>query len=732
MTETKFQLTTDQQNALEKILAFANSDTHAFILKGYAGTGKTTLLKLVTEQFQSQGLQVALMAPTGRAAKILREKTGLKASTIHSGIYDYSDVKEVKIADEEAADSFRYFFDLKPNDSINHRVFIIDESSMISDDFAEGEFFRFGSGKLLKDLIEFTRIQHPLSGNKLIFVGDPAQLAPPTKTDLSPALSDEYLSVTYGLKTEDTTLSQVVRQVEGSGILASAERIRKGIDSGFFNQFRLPENPQDIHYVPTGAFFDRYENAPGKKIIITYTNQTAHQLNLDIRQHKYGGDYPIRVGDVMLIGQNNHLTGLFNGEFGVINRCDPNPVSRELVFKVAGGATAHVLLKWYKIELAFQNEQGLTATKEVYMLDNYLHGKMPTLKPEEQQALYVDFKNRHKDLKPGTRDFKETLRNDLFFNALRLRYGFAVTCHKAQGGEWDNAFVFWDYARSGNFNVWKDKQEKTGRNNSDFFRWAYTAITRASKTLYCINPPVFTPYQGMAFVSPATIAGIQHLNGEPSNVTKFEVDQDMMDTIDRLGVPKQPEALRNHFLSVYYQCKASNIVISGWKLNAYEFNYDFRQGDKKAAIKGWINGKNIINSSYQKNPGGTNSDELFTAVQEICQGHARFQAEVQPAEIPAALPASMDWSIATEKPFLHQLYVDIQEILEGLNIAIVEVTHLEYKDRYTFQRNGEKAILDVEYNGNGFFGRVLPLAKYSPTPLLLHNLESAFLTLKNQ
>lgn len=732
MIETKLQLTPDQQNALEQIKTFANSDAHAFVLMGYAGTGKTTLLKLVTAQFHAQGRQVSLMAPTGRAAKILRDKTGMEASTIHSGIYNYSDLKEVKVSDEEDADSFRYFFDLKPNESINNRVFIVDESSMISNDFSEGEFFRFGSGKLLNDLIEFSRIQHPLSGNKLIFVGDPAQLAPPTKSNISPALSSEYLSEEFSLKTSSAILSQVVRQEGDSGILSAAERIRKGIDGGFFNHFKLPENPQDIHHIPTGAFFKMYENAPGKKIIITYTNQTAHQINLDVREHKYGGNYPIRVGDVMLIGQNNHLTGLFNGEFGVINRCDPNPISRELVFKVAGGATAHVLLKWYKIELAFQNELGLTATKDIYMLENYLLGKNPELKSEEQQALYVDFKTRNKHLKPGTAEFKETLRNDPFFNALRLRYGFAVTCHKAQGGEWDSAFVFWDYARSGTFNVWKDKQEKTGRNNSDFFRWAYTAITRASKTLYCINPPVFTPYQGLAFVSPATIAGIQHLNGETSNVNRFEVDQDMIDTMDRLGVPKQPEALRNHFLSVYFQCKASNIAISGWKLNAYEFNYDFRQGDKKAAIKGWINGKNIINPSYQKNPGGTNSDELFAAVQEICQGHARFQAEVQPAEIPAALPVSMDWSIATEKPFLQQLYVDIQEILENLNIAIVEVAHLEYRDRYTFERNGEKAILDVEYNANGFFGRVLPLAKPAPAPLLLHNLESAFLTLKNQ
>lgn len=732
MIKTTFHLTQDQNQALEKIQAFLAGESKAFILGGYAGTGKTTLLKILTEQLRASGAQVLLMAPTGRAAKVMREKTGLDTSTIHSGIYNYADLKEVQVADEDVPDSFRYYFELKSNNEIKNQIFIVDESSMISDDFSEGEFFRFGSGKLLSDLIEFTRIQHPLSGNKLIFVGDPAQLAPPTHSKCSPALSADYLLENFSLKSDSAILTQVVRQEAESGILATAVQIRKNIESGFFNYFHISPNPQDIQWVEQGDFYQRYDTASGKKIIITYTNQTAHEINMDVRRHKYGGDYPVRVGDVMLVGQNNHLTGLFNGEFGVINNCDAQTVNREVAFKVAGGAIARVLLKWRKIELAYQDEQGFKAVKEAFMLENFLYGMGNTLNPREQQALYVDFKKRHPHLKPGSPDFKLELRNDPFFNALRLKFGFAVTCHKAQGGEWNNAFVFWDYGRSSSFDVWSAKQEKTGRNNADFFRWAYTAITRSNENLYCINPPHFTPYAHLVFTQPGTIPGMQHLNGETPNVCSFQVDQDMVEAMDRLGIPKQADALRYHFLSVFHQCQLARIEVVGWKQTNYEFVYNFLQGEHTAAVKGWVRANNSINTNYQKHPSGTNSDELFAVVQRICQEHSRFQAEYPPAAISTLPQPNLDWSVAQQKPFLYQLYTDIQAGLQNQHIIVSKLEHLEYKDRYTFERQGEKVILDVEYDGQGFFGRAIPLINPTPSALLLRDLETIFNTLKNQ
>lgn len=731
MIETNLQLTRDQEHALEKILGFADSEVQAFILCGYAGTGKTTLLNLINEQLQKSGRQVSLMAPTGRAAKILREKTRLEASTVHSGIYNYSDLKEVKVADEEGADSFQYFFELKSNDTIQNRVFIIDESSMISDDLSEGEFFRFGSGKLLSDLIEYTRIQHPRSNNKLIFVGDPAQLAPPTNSKCSPALSAKYLLEKFGLRTDTATLSKVVRQDSGSGILSVAQQIRQGIDSGFFNQFQVSENPPDIHLFTQDDFYQLYDTAAGKKIIISYTNQTAHQINMDIRRHKYGGDYPVRVGDVMLVGQNNHLTKLFNGEFGIINRCEEPLVSREVSLKIIGGSVVRVLLKWRKIELAYKDEHNFKAASETYMLENYLYNNANNLKPEEQQALYVDFKNRHPHLKPGSGAFKETLRQDHFFNALRLKYGFAVTCHKAQGGEWDSTFVFWDYGRSATFNAWTDKQEKTGRNNADFYRWAYTAITRASQSLYCINPPIFSPYENMAFVSPGAIPAMRHLNGEVPNIFTFKVEPSMVHVMERLGIQQKPQAIQNHFLSVLHQCELAQIEVIDWKQTGYEFKYLFRQGDKTAALKGWIKGNNSFSPTYQKIPGSSNSDELNAAVQRICQEHDRFQAEY--SEEVSDLPSlSLDWSVAEQKPFLYQLYSDILPMLPSHRITITQLEHLDFRDRYTFERPGEKVVLDIEYDGQGFFGRVFPLINPTPSALLLRDLETIFLSLINR
>ena len=732
MTTTQIQLTQDQQHALEKIRAFVESDAQAFILGGYAGTGKTTLLQQITEQLRADGRQVSLMAPTGRATKVLREKTGLDASTIHSGIYDYHDLKEVKVADEEGADSFRYYFELKISHSIQNGVFIVDESSMISDDLSEGEFFRFGSGKLLSDLIEFTRVQHPLSGNKLIFVGDPAQLPPPTSSKISPALSTTYLLEKFGLRTDTAVLSKVVRQDKDSGVLSNAEQIRKGIDSGFFNRFQITVNHRDVHSVVQDNFYQQYDTASGHKIIIAYTNQTAHNLNMDIRRHKHGGEYPVRVGDVMLVGQNNHMTRLFNGEFGVINKCADTLVSQEVSFRVIGGNTARLLLKWRKIELAYKDEQGFKTTREAYMLENFLYGNGNTLKPEEQQALYVEFKNRHKHLPPGSPAFKEALRQDPFFNALRLKYGYAVTCHKAQGGEWDSAFVFWDYARSISFNAWLGLQEKTGRDNSDFFRWAYTAITRASGCLYCINPPAFTPYDQMTVTSPGAIPGMQHLKGETANVSPFEVTLPMLHTLERLGIPSQSAILSGHALSVLYQCQLANIEMTGWKQNGYEFIYTFRQQDRSAAVKGWIRGNGDFSPTYQKNPSSTNSEELFDTVQRICQEHTRFQPEF-PQHQNGTLPKStLDWASMEQKPFLAQLYADIQPGLEARHITVSQVSHLDYRDRYTFERQGEKVIMDVIYDGQGFFSQAMPLLNPIPSALLLRDLETIFTTLKNR
>src|SRR5690606_26017482 len=151
---------------------------------------------------------------------------------------------------------------------------------------------------------------------------------------------------------------------------------------------------------------------------------------------------------------------------------------------------------WRKVTIILPDENGQPKTVSGYILENYLYGDN-YLKPEEQRALYVDFKNRYPKLKKGTEEFKEAISTDKYFNAIQLKYGYAVTCHKAQGGEWPNAFVFWDRGVKTNFNFLETKQDKNGKANADFYRWAYTAITRASEKLFAINPPFFSSFSEM-------------------------------------------------------------------------------------------------------------------------------------------------------------------------------------------------------------------------------------------
>src|SRR5690554_6651941 len=185
------KLTSDQQNAVEKIDAFLKSDDKVFILQGYAGSGKTTLLKGVVEYLAYMRKRYQLMAPTGRAAKVINQKTGYKATTIHKGIYSFDKLEEVKDGDDKNDVSFLYQYKLYNNDEAHHSIFIVDEASMLSDVLSEGEFFRFGSGHLLNDLITYSKIQESTTTSKIIFIGDPAQL-PPIGMRFSPALSQEY------------------------------------------------------------------------------------------------------------------------------------------------------------------------------------------------------------------------------------------------------------------------------------------------------------------------------------------------------------------------------------------------------------------------------------------------------------------------------------------------------------------------------------------------------------
>lgn len=718
-------LTNDQRNALEMLHDFLVSDERVFILQGYAGSGKTTLLKGFVEYLQSLEKKYQLMAPTGRAAKVINQKTGFESTTIHKGVYSFEELQEIKQGEDENDVSFLYQYKIRNNPEVHDSVLIVDEASMVSDILSQGEFFRFGSGHLLRDLMTYGRIQEATTTSKIIFIGDPAQL-PPIGMNFSPALDPNYLRENYKVSVLQAEMKEVKRQDANNGILISATKIRQCLTSGYFNDFDLRENGRDIFNPAYQDYLETYKAQQDQKIIICYKNKTALDLNQAIRREKFGDDLPIQASDTVIIGGNNYRLGIMNGEFAIVSEANPTVESREVSFYIEKGKTKTVRLTWRGISLVLPDENNQPKTINGFILENYLYGDN-YLKPEEQRALYVDFKNRHPKLKKGTEEFKEAIINDKYFNCILLKYGYAVTCHKAQGGEWSNAFVFWDRGTQANFNFYESEHNRSGKTNSEFYRWAYTAVTRASKKLFCINPPYFSSFSGMNFIDVNVQQAFNELTGQSNPTTEININE-VLPELEKFGLVDAPLTIQDHFIHRWYNLRKHYIDIEAWQKVGNEVRYIFKREGKTAAFKYWINAQNVFNQKFQKLPAQTNSDELFETITKILE--CATPIVVNRNNIEGILTQiEFDVAIEEEKPFLKNLFDVISKGLkDGEEIANIQ--HLPFRERYTIINNGQTCVIDFIYDGNGFFGNVQPLENKCDSIELLARIKSIVNNLK--
>ncbi len=718
-------LTQDQSNALEMLQSFVESDERGFILQGYAGSGKTTLLKGLVEYLVSIGKKYQLMAPTGRAAKVVYQKTGFVATTIHRGIYSFDKLEEIEEGKGENDISFLYRYQIANNSDAHDAVVIIDEASMVSDIVNDGEFFRFGSGKVLLDLIKYSRVQENSTSSKIIFIGDPAQL-PPIGMNFSPALTPEYLEEEYNIKTSHTEIKEVKRHNADNGILKSATKIRQSLTSGYFNDFDLRENSKDIFNPQYKDFLDTYKSQKSQKIIIAFKNKTALDLNKEIRRDRFGDDLPIQKSDIVIIGGNNYRLGILNGEFGVIAEASPSVESREVRFTMKGGRKESARLTWRNVTLMIPDEKNQPRNINGYVLENYLYGDN-MLRPEEQRALYIDFKNRHPKIKKGTEEFKDAITTDKYFNCIKLKYGYAVTGHKAQGGEWPNAFVFWDRGNSDNFNHYESKQDMKSKTNADFFRWAYTAVTRASEKLFCINPPFFSSFTGMQYIEPDVQKSFDEITNKKSSLIDININE-VMPQLERFGLSDSSLTIQDHFIYRWYHLRRHYIDITRWERVGYEIRYHFKREDQTAAIKYWVNGKDKFRDNFQLLPAQTNSKELFEKITKILEDPTDINVIRNTAE---SIISQIEFDAKTEeeKPFLKHLFDHISKELSS-DEKITDIKHLSFRERYTIQKNERDCVIDFEYNKDGFFGRVLPLGTKCENPELLRKFQNIIENLK--
>ncbi len=449
-----FDATVSQKKVVEKLsdwLASADSSS-IFVLNGYAGTGKTTLVAAMVAVLREMGTPAVLLAPTGRAAKVLSRYAGQEAYTIHKQIYRER---------TNAAYESKFSLDINKH---KDAVFVVDEASMLSDQSGEGQIF--GSGSLLEDLIKYVR-----SGKncRLMLVGDNAQL-PPVGADYSPAL-DEAVMHSYG-DVVYASMDDVVRQDADSGILFNATMLRCMLENGLYEVPQFDMQYPDFNSIGGIDLLEALQDAYDKYgkdevIVLTRSNKRANRYNEGIRRYNLSAEESIESGDMLMVVKNNyHYT----------ERIKDCPMSFIANGDVANLKKIRRFEEFYGFHfadaiLSFPDYDDMEIECKV-LLDT-ISSESPSLTREESQRLFFEVEKDYLDVKSKIKRFRE-IRENPHFNAVQVKFAYAVTCHKAQGGQWSVVFV--DRCLFGD--------EPMSR---DMLRWLYTAITRATEKVYLVN-----------------------------------------------------------------------------------------------------------------------------------------------------------------------------------------------------------------------------------------------------
>ncbi len=451
----RFPPTEEQDLLFQDLKSFIEDQAEpksTFLMMGYAGTGKTTIIQALAKTVRKYGYRTVLMAPTGRAAKVLAKYSKRKAYTIHRQIY-----KQVQHPYSGSIE-----FKLRKNYQ-KRAVFMVDEASMISHEDDNGE------KTMLQDLLEYV-FEHPK--NKLIIIGDRAQL-PPVGQALSVALNAEILQHAYGLTVREFELTQVVRQQKRKGILQNATNLRETLHANSLVPDLKTQVYDDIYRMQSakikeGLSYAYLKYGLSQTLLICASNQEATHYNQQIRQEILHRKQELEVGDLLMVIRNNYralpksskVGFLANGEFVEVLEVqeDENKFGFHFVT--------------LELKLVDHPRQPSFVSK---VITKTLHSSFPTLTYDENKQLYDAVATQYEDIPQKSRQLK-AIRKDSYLNALQVKYAYALTCHKAQGGQWPVIFVDPGYL-------------KRQAQSSEAIRWLYTACTRASQELFLIDFP---------------------------------------------------------------------------------------------------------------------------------------------------------------------------------------------------------------------------------------------------
>ncbi|MEX0660361.1 MAG: AAA family ATPase [Balneolaceae bacterium] len=432
-----------QKRVLTDLIQFVSRDDErdVMILKGAAGTGKTSILEAIKNYITENSMRCRLAAPTGRAAKVLHGKTSADVKTVHSMIFI-----------PETLNNGGVKFNLRIRNDDGHTIYIIDESSMVADSMGLSDQY-IADEPLLTSLIRYVKMGN--ENNKIIFVGDPYQLPPVVSNhdrSFSPALESDYLSKNFNLVTGENTLTQVMRQKENSPVLNLASELRSEIEKGNSMYVKYPGRIKGWWHI-RDYYLENFNSANlGKVAVICHTNNDVNWWNNTLRNEMFTNSSNLLCkGELVTVHKNTWTKKglIYNGDVGIVKSFNPVPK------KCAG-------LSFSECEIEFTNMNESFIIKKLVCWESILSFK-GNLNPDQERKLYAAAMKSNPE-------FRESgnVMDDEFLNAFRLRYGYASTCHKAQGGEWDTVFI----------------HPYLGSIKRDRAKWLYTAYTRAKKEIY--------------------------------------------------------------------------------------------------------------------------------------------------------------------------------------------------------------------------------------------------------
>jgi ATP-dependent exoDNAse (exonuclease V) alpha subunit len=451
-----FAPTYKQDIFFQKIAIFL-TDTHndtIFVLKGYAGTGKTTVISTIVNNLGDINKKFVLLAPTGRAAKVIANYSNTPAFTIHKKIY---------FPKKSAGGGVAF---TKQVNKHKNTIFIVDEASMISDSNSDSKLY--DNGSLLDDLIQYV---YSGTNCKMILLGDTAQL-PPVNLDISPALDVQTLAVHYDKEIEHIELDEVMRQEESSGILYNATELRELLKDTFITEFKFDvKRFKDIIRLTDGydiqdAINSAYSNySIEDTAFIVRSNKRANQYNEQIRTRILFKESELSVGDFLMVVKNNYFWLKETDEAGFIANGDIIEVLELFGIKELYG------FNFAKVKIRMVDYPDQKPFETVLLLDT-IKSESPSLTYEESNRLYEEVMKDYESETTKYKKFQKVKENE-YFNGLQVKFSYAITCHKSQGGQWNTVFIEQPYLANGI--------------DRDYIRWLYTAMTRAKNKLYLIG-----------------------------------------------------------------------------------------------------------------------------------------------------------------------------------------------------------------------------------------------------